>query len=204
AQVGGRPVTTPVTNFERLSDALAKANYAAFLCSGHGTHHLALEMLQGLVSDLNRKTRAAMLVLPESEAGWGGTLVSGWTTGFPMRTGFAQGAAEHDPWRFDVRRMLGAGEADVHLWVAARENSAPAHANGSTLIALTKTAEPVAEAAVTIPVGAPGADHDAVLYSSSRSTFVGRTAGASSQLPSAASILKAIMEELPVKMDTRC
>ncbi len=204
AQYAGRRVSKPVTHFKQLSKALEKARYAAFLCSGNSSPQLSLEMLQGIVSDINKKMRAAALMLPESEAGWGSTLASGWTSGFPMRTGFARGVAEHDPWRWDVRRMLEAGEADVHLWIATREEAAPAQLDGVQLIALTKTAEPVTGAAVTIQVGEPGADHDAVVYSSRRGTLVANQAATPSQLPSATSIVKAIMEHLPDKMDARC
>ena len=43
----------------------------------------------------------------------------GWMTGFPLRTGFGRGYPEHDPWRFDARRLVDAGEADCALWISA-------------------------------------------------------------------------------------
>ena len=98
-----------VSNFDRFAASLAAARFPVFLFSGHGADELALEMLQGLITDLNRKSRASGLHLPASESGWGSTLASTWMTGFPMRTGFARGMPEFDPWRFDVARMLAAG-----------------------------------------------------------------------------------------------
>ena len=50
----------------------------------------------------------------------------GWMTGFPMRTGFARGVAEHDPWRFDAVRLVENGEADCALWISAYGAIAPA------------------------------------------------------------------------------
>ena len=34
------------------------------------------------------------------------SLASTWMTGFPLRTGFARGRPEFDPWRFEVARMM--------------------------------------------------------------------------------------------------
>ena len=89
-------------------------------------------MLQGLVADLNRKSRASTLHLPASESGWGSALASAWMTGFPLRTSFARGFPEFDPWRFDVARMIAAGEADLHLWVS--DDGDPASAGKATAL----------------------------------------------------------------------
>ena len=88
------PVSRPVSNFDRFAKALVTARFPVFLFSGHGADALALEMLQGLIADLNRKSRASGLHLPASENGWGSTLASTWMTGFPLRTGFARGFPE--------------------------------------------------------------------------------------------------------------
>ncbi len=63
AHAGGTPglmrrpgeASAPVTNFARSSPgALAEARFPVFLFSGHSADGLALEMLQGLIADLNR------------------------------------------------------------------------------------------------------------------------------------------------------
>jgi formylmethanofuran dehydrogenase subunit B len=87
AQCAGRGVSCPVSNFDGFAKALQTARFPVFLFSGYGADTLALEMLHGLVADLNRKSRASGLHLPASEAGWGGALASTWMTGFPPRTG---------------------------------------------------------------------------------------------------------------------
>ena len=103
-------------------------------------------MLQGLIADLNRKSRASALHLPASENGWGSALASTWMTGFPLRTGFARGFPEFDPWRFDVARMIAAGEADLHLSGFCRRGTglAARKERRIALIALAKTDQPVA------------------------------------------------------------
>ncbi|MCC2688748.1 MAG: tungsten formylmethanofuran dehydrogenase [Rhizobiaceae bacterium] len=197
AQCAGRKVATPVQNFDRFAEALAAARFPVFLFSGRASESPAIEMLQGLVSDLNRKSRAAALFLPASESGWGSTLASTWLTGFPMRTGFARGFPEYDPWRFDAARMIADGEADLHLHVSTWPDTAPANNDGIDFVALQHTDGPVAGAQVTIAVGEAGIDHDAVLYSSRTGTFAFKRAPAASSSPPAAAVLRAIAERVP-------
>lgn len=204
AQCAGRQVATPVTNFDRFASALAAAHFPVFLFSGHTSDGLALEMLQGLIADLNRKSRASTLHLPVSESGWGGVLASTWMTGFPPRTGFARGFPEFDPWRFDVARMLASGEADCHLWISAAAGRSFPDGNGVTLIALAKTAEPVAGAEVTIAVGEAGIDNDAVIYSGRTGSLRSIAARQASALPSAAATLRMIAGHVPAEAASPC
>lgn len=201
AQCAGRQVTTPISNFGRFAQALSEARFSVFVYSGHSADALALEMLQGLVADLNRKRRASTLHLTASENGWGGALASTWMTGFPMRTGFARGFPEFDPWRFDAERMIAAGEADLHLWVCARVGGRPARKNGTRTIALARTARAVPGAAVTIATGVVGIDHPGVVYSARTGGLVSLGAKEESQLPSSATVVHAIADlvsaELP-------
>ena len=192
AQCAGRQVAAAVSNFDRFAVALDAARFSVFLFSGLGIDGLALEMLQGLIADLNRKSRASALHLPASESGWGSTLASTWMTGFPMRVAFARGLPEFDPWRFDVQRMLAAGEADIHLSVAARASRLPARRSGSSLITLAKATAPVRGAAITIAIGEPGIDHESVAYSWRTGTLTAVRAQSASAVPSAASILRMI------------
>jgi formylmethanofuran dehydrogenase subunit B len=196
AAVAGRQVAKPVSNFQRFAKALETARFPVFLFSGHGADGLALEMLQGLVADLNRKSRASSLHLPASESGLGSSLASAWMTGFPMRCGFARGVPEFDPWRFDVARMLGAGEADLHVRIAVSADLLPPRRSGTRLVALVKTATPVGGAAITIAVGAPGVDHDSVAYCTRTGTLRAAAATATSEMPSAALALGMIASHL--------
>ena len=47
-------------------------------------------------------------------------------TGWPMRTGFVGGRADHDPWRFDADRLAASREADGIL-VSRRKDVADMH-----------------------------------------------------------------------------
>lgn len=196
AQCAGRPVATPVSSFDRFAEALASARFPVFLFSGHATGALALEMLQGLVADLNRTSRASALYLPASDSGWGSVLASTWTAGFPPRSGFARGFAEFDPWRLDAKRMLAAREADLHLWISANGGQ-PVAKNGARLVAMARTTKPVANAAVTIAIGEAGLDHDAVAYSSRTGSLVSIAARKPSAFPAAATIIRSIRDRVP-------
>lgn len=204
AQYAGRQVSAPVSNFARFQSALADAKFPVFLVSGHSSDVLALEMLQGLLADLNRKSRASALHLPASESGWGSTLASTWMTGFPLRTGFGRGFPEYDPWRYDAARQLAAGEADVHIWISADSKRAPRSGNGARLVALAKTERPLAGAEVTFAIGKAGVDHDGVAYSARTGTLISVQAESASQLPSAAAILRSIAEHIPAGAALPC
>ncbi|WP_246666252.1 tungsten formylmethanofuran dehydrogenase [Aquamicrobium sp. LC103] len=203
ALCAGRKVTAEVTNIDGFKGALAEAGFPVFLFGGGEADGLTLEMLQGLVSDINRRKRASTLHLPASEKAWGAALTSTWTTGFPLRTGFSRGYPEHDPWRWNAGRMLDAGEADLHLWLSATGGEAPPAAAGASLIAVAKTARPAVGADVTIAVGDPGLDHDAVSYSVRTGTLAAVAARSSSQLPAAA-VLRAIIAHLPEGAEAPC
>ena len=192
-----------VSNFDSFAKSLAAARFPVFLFSGHATDAPALDMLQGLIADLNLRSRASALHLPASESGWGSTLASTWVTGFPLRTGFARGFPEFDPWRFDVARMIAAGEADFQLWISAN-TARPKRKSGTTLIALAKTTQPVAGAAVTIAIGEAGVDHDAVVYSARTGSLASIAARAASELPSAATIIRLIADHVPAGAALPC
>ncbi|PSJ58212.1 tungsten formylmethanofuran dehydrogenase [Pseudaminobacter soli (ex Li et al. 2025)] len=196
ARLAGRKTAREVTHFNGFAKALAEARFPVFTFCGQSLGLLGLEMVQGLISDINRKQRASALHLAASDNGWGSTQASAWTSGFPLRTGLARGYAEFDPWRFDVARMIADGEADLHLMVACDAAQVPA-LKGLSLIALAKTDKPVAGAVVTIAIGEPGVDHDAVVYSSRVGTLAAIEAKAPSELPSAAAVLRQITEHLP-------
>jgi formylmethanofuran dehydrogenase subunit B len=203
AQRAGRAVAKSVSNFEAFAKAMADAKFPVFLFSGHGVDGLALEMLQGLVADINRKSRASSLLLPASETGWGSAQTSTWMTGFPPRTGFARGFPEYDPWRFDVARMIASGEADLHLRIS-NASTYPPERKGLDLIALAKTAEPVAGAAVTIVIGEAGIDHEGVVFSARTGTLAAVTAREASELPSAASVLRSIAGQVAAEAALPC
>jgi formylmethanofuran dehydrogenase subunit B len=154
---------------------------------------LEIEMLHSLVRDLNETTRFSTLPITTPDNGAGVLATCGWTTGFPMRTGFGVGGPIHDPWRFDAERLVASGETDCVLWISAFGATPPAWRSAVNLIALCeRTIQFAEEPNVRIAVGRPGVDHDAVMHSSDTGTLVAVTASARSGAPSVAEALERI------------
>ena len=193
ACVGGRPLAPGGRRTKLLSEcaeALQAARYGVAVWSAAWLDPLAIEMLCGLIGDLNAKTRFAGLPLAAEDNAAGVMQAAGWLTGFPVRTGFGRQNPEHDPWRFDAVRMVESGEADAALWISAASAEAPAWRRQVPLVALV--AEGTAFAAppeVCINVGAPGVDHDAVLFDAHLQTLAARPATAPRPLPRVADIV---------------
>jgi formylmethanofuran dehydrogenase subunit B len=72
------------------------------------------------------------------------------------------------------------------------------------LVALAKTTQPIAGAAVTIAIGEAGIDHDAVIYSSLTGSLVSVKAPDASPLPSAAAVIRLIADQLPAGAALPC
>ena len=173
ARVAGRPVAgdAPLRNeLDALAGALKQAHFGVAVWSAAMLDPLAVAMLAGLAKDLNDKTRFTTLPLAPGDNAAAVLQVSGWKTGFPVRTGFGRGFAEHDPWRFDAVRLVDSGEADCAMWIAATSAAAPAWRRDVPLIVLS--AEPDAcKAEVAFAVGRPGVDHDAVAHLAASGTL---------------------------------
>jgi formylmethanofuran dehydrogenase subunit B len=121
---------------------------------------------------------------------------AGWMTGFPARTGFGRGYPEHDPWRFDARRLIGSDEADAIVWIASEVAEFPAWASNHNLLALTATDSGPATAKVHIAVGQHGRDHDAIAFARETQSLAWRRATGKSELASAAAVLDEIAASL--------
>ena len=208
ARAKGRPVARneiPSVTLDALSDLLKGARFGVAVWSAGRLGALELEMLNGLVRDLNETTRFSTLPLTVPDNGAGVLAVCGWMTGFPMRTGFGSGAPLHDPWRFDAERLVSSREADCVVWLSAFGTPAPVWLRGPQLIGLCGSGtEFVAEPNVRIHVGRPGLDHDAVLHSADIGTLVAATAPARAAGPSAAEVLGLIVARLEQAGDTQC
>jgi formylmethanofuran dehydrogenase subunit B len=208
ARVKGRPVAQTQIALPAL-DALAgfmkSARFGVAVWTAASLGALEIEMLNGLVRDLNETTRFSTLPLAASDNGAGVLAACGWTTGFPMRTGFSAGAPMHDPWRFDAERLVASGETDCVLWISSFGAVPPAWRSAVNLIALCEPTTQFAKAPnVHIPVGRPGVDHDAVMHSSDIGTLVAATASARSGAPSVAHVLERIGACLGKKNPSPC
>jgi formylmethanofuran dehydrogenase subunit B len=183
----------PLSALDALAATLKGARFGVAVWTAASLGALEIEMLHGLVRDLNETTRFSTLPLAEPDNSAGVLAACGWTTGFPMRTGFGAGFPIHDPWRFDAERLVASGETDCVLWISAFEPSPLAWRSAVNFIALCERRTQFAETPnVRITVGRPGVDHDAVMHSSDVGTLVAATASARSGAPSVAQALERI------------
>jgi formylmethanofuran dehydrogenase subunit B len=200
ARVKGRAVSgaqIPLPKLDALADVLKGARFGVALWAAARLGALEIEMLNGLVRDLNESTRFSTIPLAPPDNGAGVLAACGWIAGFPMRTGFGAGAPMHDPWRFDAERLVASEETDCALWISAFGAPPPAWRPPLKRIALCeRSAQFADEPNVRIVVGQPGVDHDAVVHSSDTGTLVAATASARSGAPSVAQALERIAARL--------
>lgn len=199
AHLAGRAVAVPPPLAEAAA-RLREARYAVVVWSAARLDVLAIEMLCGLIDDLNATTRCAGLPLAPPGNAAGAMQAAAWLTGLPLPLGFdgPGGVARHDPWRHDAGRRIGDGQADAGLWISAIEATAPAWSDAVPTVALTAAGTAFARPpAVAITVGRPGVDHDSVLFEPDLGALGARPASAPSAAPAAAAILARIAAALP-------
>jgi formylmethanofuran dehydrogenase subunit B len=201
ARIADRPVGKMSVAAKVIADLAARLKAARFgvaAWSARELDPLAIEMLCGLVSDLNAHTRFTGFAIAPGDNAVGVLQACGWMTGFPMRTGFGRGYPEHDPWRFDGARMVAARETDCVLWVSACRATPPPWDEGAPVIALTTgDASLAASPAVQIEVGQPGVDHDGVEHYPPLGTLIAVEATQRSDTISVADAVGRIAAALP-------
>jgi formylmethanofuran dehydrogenase subunit B len=200
ARVAGRPIRIG-DNARRKLDAfveiLKNARFGVAVWGSDSLDSLAIEMLHGLIRDLNRTTRFSGLPLGNGSNASGVVQTSGWMTGFPVRTSFGRGFPEHDPWRFDATRMIENGEADAALWISAYGREAPQWKKNIPLVALASPQTAFAqEPQVCIEIGCPGVDHDAAEFEPETGSIVSRKASHPSQASSVEAVIGQITKHL--------
>jgi formylmethanofuran dehydrogenase subunit B len=201
ARLAGRPagkISVSAKAIADLATQLKAARFGVAVWSARDLDALVIEMLCGIVADLNAHTRFTGFSIAPGDNAIGVLQACGWMTGFPMRTGFGRGYPEHDPWRFDGARMMAAREADCVLWISALRSEPPPWSGRAPVVALT-TGEAVLEGppAVQIEVGRPGIDHDGVEHYAPLGTLVAIEATRRSETMSVADAVGRIMAELP-------
>ena len=213
ARVKNRPIVIPrgarsglpLSAIDSIATAIKAARFGVAVWTARSLGALEIEMLNGLVRDLNETTRFSTLPLPAPDNGVGVLAACGWMTGFPMRTGFGAGVPIHDPWRFDAERLVASGETDCVLWISALGAAAPSWLGAANVIALCEpTAEFAEEPNVRITVGRPGVDHNAVMHSSDAGTLVAETASAGAAAPSVAEALERVIAGLGQAQAASC
>jgi formylmethanofuran dehydrogenase subunit B len=192
ARVNDRPVASGIdtSDIDRCAAMMKAAKYGVAIWSPDEHDALVLEMLVGLIEDLNAKTRWAGLSVPSDPTLSGAAMASGWMAGVPLRASFARGRAEHDPWRHDARRLVESGEADAIVWISAFGEPLPEWIGSLPTVALADSRHEAKNAGdIVLAVGRPGRDHDGVLHDGRTGTLVERTADDPTNLPSVAETL---------------
>ena len=207
ATVAGRPVgAVPIAakTIRSIADQLEAARFGVAVWSAAALDALTIEMLCGLIKDLNAKTRFSGLPLPPDDNALGVLQVCGWTTSLPPRTGFARGFAEHDPWRFDARRLVEAGEADCVVWISTYRPAPPPWRRAVPTIALTSEGAGLPHRPrVHVTVGRPGTDHDTIEYLPEAGTLAWKAATATHPTIRVSDALNQIAAALPPS-DSSC
>jgi formylmethanofuran dehydrogenase subunit B len=201
ARMAGRPTEkAPVTlnTLDAVLTALKASRFGVAIWQPETLDELTIEMVCGLVNDLNATTRFSTLPLPSADNAIGVLQTCGWMTGMPMRTGFGRGIPEHDPWRFDGTRLVESGETDCVVWISAYRAHAPRWRDSPPIIALTgPDAGFRTPPGVHIEVGRPGIDHAGVMHQSLTGTLTAVDATHPSDAISTAEVIRRISSALP-------
>lgn len=161
ALVDGRRVPAAAPALAELAVQLQAARYAVIVWEAaqlpaHGA--LIAEALNRIVGTLNRRTRAALLPLSGKDGLQTVNYVFTWLSGLPLRSRAGPLGLEHEPLRFDAKRLLAEGSVDALLWISAfgPEPAAPSAALPTIVLGHPAQQAGVAADAVFIPVSTPG------------------------------------------------
>jgi formylmethanofuran dehydrogenase subunit B len=208
ARLAGRPIGATHVLSRKLDEvtvALRAARFGVAIWSAAAIDVPAIEMLCGLVNDLNDATRFSGLPLLPVDNAVGVTETCAWMTGLPVRTGFARACPEHDPWLFDGHRLVAEQEADCVLWISAYRAAAPPWRTKSPTIALTAgNASFDNPPHVHIAVGCPGVDHASVEHLTATGTLAPVEAKKASDAIPVAEVITRIIAALPNVRELAC
>jgi len=203
ALLAGRPVRSDAALLQPLHECaslLSSARFGVAVWSAEWLDALSIEMLCGLIDDLNAKTRFAGLPVAPGGNAMGLAHVGGWMTGFPLRIAFAKDPPEHDPWRFDAARMIDSGEAELAVWISSFAPQPPPWRRAVPTVSLVAFGTKFRSTpAVEIGVGRPGVDHASVTFDFALGTLACKQISMEERpaVPSVAEILHRIGGALP-------
>jgi formylmethanofuran dehydrogenase subunit B len=194
ALVKGRAIDRP--DLAELAAALKASRYAVVTWAAGMLDQpgavLIVHALGEMVRELNRATRAAVLPLGGGDNAVGANQACLWQAGVPLRLSFARGVPEHDPYRFDARRLLAAREVDLLVWISSFRDSPPPASDVPTILIAPPNAKAAKDAAVFFPVGTPGVDHGGHALRADGLVALNLKATAARDLPSCAAVLSGI------------
>jgi formylmethanofuran dehydrogenase subunit B len=192
ARLAGRMALAPDKAMDAVAEALLAARFAVIVHDPGELGELALDMLQGLIRDLNVGSRCSSLAVSGEILPRGALAVLTWTAAPGLRLGFGRGEAEHDPWRFDAERMVGAGECDLALWLAPLPAPPPPWQGSLPGVAVIGEAKG-READIVIEAAVPGQSATGVVWDETLGTFRVGEAAEESALPQGSVIVEALL-----------
>lgn len=205
--VNRQRVRDPAPALQALADQLLTARYAVLVWEPgalppHGA--LIAEALQRIVATLNRRTRAGTIALGGDDGAATVNQVFTWLSGLPVRTRNGATGLEHDPLRFDTRRLLVDRAVDGLVWISSFDprRGPPAEAAGLPRIVLAPPAawNALREAPPTedvfLPVATPGLNAAGHLFRSDGIVVVPLEAVRNDNLRGVADVLSAIAAHL--------
>lgn len=165
AEVGG----IATADLARLAERLRAAKYSVVAWSSAALDfphaELTVQNIAQLVMTLNETTRSSGLPLGGNDGEMNANQVSAWISGYPMRTSYARGYPEYDPYHLSAERLLAEGEADALLWVSnLNPERPPPQTSLPTVVFGHPDMRLAQEPAVFIPVGVPGVDHSGIAF----------------------------------------
>ncbi|HEY4065449.1 MAG TPA: formylmethanofuran dehydrogenase [Burkholderiaceae bacterium] len=160
---------------------------------------LIVEAVNRAVGTLNQRSRAAALPLGGGDGAATVNAVFTWLSGLPLRTRAAPGGLEHEPLRFDARRLLADGAVDLLLWIASYGTEPAAPATDVPRIVLGHphfaTGVPVKDT-VFIPVSTPGIGSRGHLFRTDGSVLMPLRALRDDGLPRVDEVLRRLTQAL--------
>lgn len=190
-----------IADLQKLADRLKAAKYSVVAWAA-GTLNfphaeLAVQNITEMVKALNLTTRASGLPLGGIEGDMSANQVSAWISGYPVRTSYASGHPEYDPYHFSTERLLESGEADALLWISSfNPDRTPPATKTPTVVFGHPGMQLEREPEVFIPIGMPGADHGGVIFRTDNVVSLPIDPLRESPLPSLSAVLTAIEQAL--------
>lgn len=198
ALLRGRAIAAPEP-LQQLAAMIRAASYRVLVWS-IGTlpqpARLAVDAA-ALTRELNNLGRAIGLPLTAHPGAVTARQLLLWQAGMPDPVSYADGAPEHDPFRWSGERLLGQGAADLLVWIDAFGSRPPPVTAMPTILLRRPGSAMPATAEVDIPVATPGLDHPGDLYRTDPVVALRARGLRAKSLLTTAEILAAIGDRLP-------
>ncbi|WP_024349736.1 MULTISPECIES: hypothetical protein [Aurantimonas] len=173
-QHGAGPLPAPTVQF--VAEWLKEAAFGCAIFAPANLDSLTIEMLAGLVFDLNAETRFTSLPMLRADQAFAAAQATTWTTGFPLRSGFGRGYPDHDPHLYRGERLIADGEADLAVHVAALDGQDEIEPEWSATVPVVALCGEATDWShppkIAFAVATAGRDHDSVLYDNRFGGFV--------------------------------